>query len=343
MLSNCFAPNYILLKGDCNTYTTQSSGLYINDLPGLSFKLLSNLSNEEQKNASTLYQVSHNEGIARFIRDFKTGISSDFQYKNVLSSGKHGRIAETFSGVGDKKIGKEVERLNCNDRFQCLYLEYLELKVDSDQTVVFEIHDDCDQTDYSQDLTCGVNRVYLNYEARSDKVQVVYNATGVSLPDDLHCWNTGSNCRCDDCVYDGGFSGFSVTDVEESGATFIDSNQENGLRIAVSTRCSVDELLCVFFNESARTIRLAIGIDIIRRVLSSDRTNPLLRTKKEQADEILIEWEGGKSGITGFTHKGEYHKGVQSIITQAQSYLRSQTGNTKCLSCSGKRIEYIKP
>lgn len=347
MTESCFPNNFIPLNGDCATYTTTSSNLFVNDLPGLSFRLLASLSNEEQKTASQLYQVSHAEGIRRFIRDFKAGMMDKYLYKNVLGSNRTGRMAKTFTGVvGTTNVGKELELVNCQDRFQCLFVEYVEITVNAPLSLDLSIIDGYDTTASSHTLTAGRNRIYLNYEARNSVIQVVYDATATDMPDELLCWNTGSACGCNgSCTALGStYQGLKIKDVEDSGGgVYVDSNIENGLIIAASARCSSNELACIFQMEAAPAIRYAIGIDIMRRVEASDRINPLIRSKKEQIDEKLIEWDGGKSGRTGFIHKGQYHKEVKLIIKQAKAYLQTLTGATKCLDCSGKRVEYITP
>jgi len=346
MTINCFPTNYIGLRGDCATYTTTGSGLFINDLPQLSLKLLSNLTDEEQKTASEFYQICHAEGLMKFKRDFKLALADTFLYKNILNSHRDGRLTETFTGVvGTQWVAKELELVNCYDRYQCLYLEYFEYVADSDFTLSVKIIDDQDEITSSHEVTAGRNRIQLNYEARSTKITLAYNATGVNMPDDLLCWNTGSNCVCGGgCGSDGGYRGYKISDVESAaGSVFIDSNIENGISIAASVRCSGDELVCIFQEEAAAAVRYAIAIDILRKAQSTDRENPLVRSAQDNLDELLILWDGGKSGVTGFTYKGEYHKEIKGIAKQAKSFLQSEVGATDCLACEGRRIDYLTP
>lgn len=345
MNSNCFPNNFIPLKGDCATYTEPNSGLYINDLPGLSFKLLAQLSNEEQQTASALYQVSHAEGLRRFFRDFTMGMAGEFNYKNVLGSNRHGRLASTFDSAGTINVGKEIEKTNCWDRFQCTYIEYIEFNADQAYTDFdFTLVDGCVTTVFTQDLACGINRIRIDYEVTSDKAQLYYDSTLVLLPDNLQCWDTQSNCGCGGvCAIGGGYSGYSVKDITEDTGTITPSNIENGLVVTASTRCSTHELPCIFKLEAAQVVRRAIAIDIMERALLSDRNTTLIRNKKETLGEALVRLNGGVSEVTGFRHKGEYHKDMASLITQAKTFLTGQVNKTRCLSCSGQRIAQITP
>ncbi len=347
MTFKCYPDNFIPLRGDCATYTEQGSDYYINDLPGLSFHLLANLSNEEQVTASEFYRVSHNEGIRRFVRDFKAAMKDKYNYKNVLDSDRHGRLTSTFSEtVGTKKIGKKITKLNCWDRFQTIYIEYLEFNSPEteDTEYTFEIIDGCETTEKTVTLSCGVNRVNLNYEAVSEEVVISYDSTDILLPDTLQCRDTGFSCLCNGvCSSSGGYRGYTVRDVEYTDGAYVNSTQQNGLIIAASTRCSNYELGCIFKDESAAAIRYAIGIDILRRAQFSDRINPLVRNKKETIGEQVVLWDGGTSDVTGFTYKGEYHKELESIVTQAKSFLQGLTGQTRCIDCTGLRIVQMTP
>jgi len=340
----CYPDNFIPLRGDCATYTEENSGYYINDLPGLSFNLLANLSNEEQVTASELYRVSHNEGIRRFVRDFKAAMKDKYNYKNVLDSSRHGRLTSTFSEtVGTKKIGKRIKKLNCWDRFQTVYVEYLEFNAPEDGEYTFEIIDGCDTVEKTATLVCGVNRVNLGYEANSEEIIISYDSTGILLPDTLQCRDTGGTCSISCSCSSGGYRGYSVEDVEYTDGAYVVSSQENGLSIAASTRCSNYELGCIFKEESAAAIRYAIGIDILRRAQFSDRINPAIRIKKENIGEQVVLWDGGTSDITGFTYKGEYHKEMDGIVTQADAFLKGQVGKTRCIDCAGSRMIQISP
>jgi hypothetical protein len=339
----CYPDNFIALYGDCATYTDAGSGLYINDLPGISLRTIASMANEEQVTASNLYQISHREGIRRFITDFKTGMSGTFNYRNILSAAKRGRLADTFSETEvNTEIGKKIEQSNCYDRFQKLYLEYFELNAEEAGEFTFKIVDDCVTTERTVTLICGINRILLDYEALSDTVYLVYDATGIAVPDTL---KTNGSCGCidDHCSCSGSYTGFSTSDVILSGDSYVSSNQKNGLVVAAQTRCSSYELSCIFKDESAVAIRYAIGIDLVRRAQFSDRNNLLERAMKDKAGELLVLWEGGTSEITGFNHKGEYHKERESIIKRAKTFLNNQVGETKCLECVGNRMVQIAP
>lgn len=341
----CFPSDYIPLRGACDALSEESSGLYINDLPGLSFKLLASIADEEQKNAITAYNVSHENGLKRFNRDFKLALAELYQYKNIVSSNVFGALAATYTAsLGTKTYGKKIEKIDCRDRYQCLFIEYVEISVSQDVSIDLNIIDGCNTTSTTHALTCGKNRILLNYEVLSDEVIISYDSTVDFTPDELYCEGLGS-CGCNACSSYGisGYPGYKTTNVELSGASYIDSADENGLKIAASIRCSAQEIVCLFQEEAAEAIRYAIGIDILNQARFSDRINALIRTKKDDAAELLILWDGGDSAITGFKHKGEYHKTLAGVVMAARTFLKNETANSRCLDCRGRNFQEITP
>lgn len=351
MIFNCFPNNFIALRGDCTTYTTIGSGIFINDLHQLSMRTIAKTSDEEQKTALNLYNIAHAEGIAQFSDDFIASMSENFNYKNIFRQNRQGRVASTFTAVaGTLRLGKKITREDCRDPFQCLYIDYFELNSETAQTAFeFVINDnDCNTRTITVDLTCGFNRIAVDYETTNEEITITYDSTAVNLINAVKtCSSCGcqTRCDCDDTNLYGSSAGVRIEDIEDDGAggAYVDSDIENGLLVSLSLRCSQTALICMFKKESARAVRLAIGIYLLRERLFSSRANNVVRMSREDAEELLILWAGGTSKISGFTHKGEYFKQVEKIVNQAKHYLNTLKGATKCITCVSNRIVHILP
>jgi len=350
MTFNCFPENFIALRGDCSTYTTIGSGLYINDLHQLSMRTIAKTSDEEQQTALALYRIAHAEGIAQFSDDFIAAMSEDFNYKNIFRQNRQGRLAESFTAIkGATRIGKKITREDCRDPFQCLYIDYIEFYSETVETdFEFVINDnDCNSRTITVDLVCGYNRIPVDYETANQSITITYNGALVNAIDTVKtCSSCGClACDCDDTNPYGYSTGVTIEDIEDDGAggAYVDSDIENGLIVSLSVRCSQSALVCMFKSEAARAIRLAIGIYLLRERVFSARANNVVRMSQEDAEELLILWAGGTSKISGFTHKGEYFKQIDKIVNQAKHYLNMQKGVTKCVTCVSNRVVHILP
>ena len=348
MIFNCFPDNFIALRGDCTTYTTVGSGLYINDLHQLSMKAIAKTADNEQNTALKLYRIAHAEGISQMQDDFISELSEFFNYKNILKQNLHGRLAETFTAVaGVGRVGKRLTREDCRDQFQCLYIDFVELYAEAAiENFELVINDDqCNGRTITVDLICGYNRIAVDYETLNREVTITYDE---SLVNTIATIESCSSCGCLPCDCDlsnpyGLSTGILIRDVEEQDGVFVEADHENGMIVSVSIRCSQSALICMFKKELAKAARLGIGIYLLRERIFSQRANNVVRMSQEDAEELLVLWAGGTSKISGFTHKGEYYKLIAKVVNQAKHYLNTQNGRTKCLSCSSTRIVHILP
>ena len=77
---NCLT-NYIGLRG-CST-TTPASGLYVNDLPGISLKAIVSLTNEEEKTYLELWDMIERRAQSRFSLDVREHMQKSYKIKSL--------------------------------------------------------------------------------------------------------------------------------------------------------------------------------------------------------------------------------------------------------------------
>ena len=356
MFNDCFPENYILVKGDCEEYTTPTTGLYINDLPGLSLRLMSKSVNDEEKTGVNMAKIALSEGINRVRTDFLAELSKEFTYNLVTTNNASGNVAKPplSNNLGTKVVGRKFVKVDC-DRFTRLHLGRLKLYLESAAEITFNIIDGKKTTPKTFSLVQGLNTVNLDYTAETDIVVVSYDQTDMNTPDELQCGNCGYSCdenySCLGCGWHS-CAGYTSQEVEntcwmcggsESVEHYAVTNEKSGLSIEVTIVCSEDALLCTYSNQLKYAIRYAQGIHIIENALSSPRSTPEVRNTKEELKDLLVRWDGVRNETTGFQDDGKYQKEIGLIVKRALNDIKNLNSKTRCISCNGFRSGYSVP
>ena len=108
---NCLS-NYIGLRG-CGT-STSLSGLYINDLPGISLKQIVSLTNEEEATYLDMWNMIQRRAESRFSLDVREAMTKYYKLNSLMQGINLGNII-------DGKLEKVVIR-NCSGNWGgCTY------------------------------------------------------------------------------------------------------------------------------------------------------------------------------------------------------------------------------
>ena len=356
MFNDCFPENYIQIKGDCKEYDSISTGLYINDLPGLSLRLMSKSVNEEEKTGVNMAKIALSEAINRVQTDFLSELSKEFTYNLVTANNISGNVAKPplSNDIGTDVIGRKFVKVDC-DRFTRLKLGRLKIYLEAAADITFNIIDGNKTTPRIFSLVQGLNTVNLNYTAETDVVVVSYDQTVMNKPDELQCSNCGIYCNenysCLGCSWQS-CSGYTSQEVintcwlcggSESVEHYAVTSEKSGLSIEVTIVCSEDALLCTYSNQLKFAIRYAQGIHIVENTLSSQRSTPEVRNTKEELKELLVRWDGSRSETTGFKDDGKYQKEISLVVKRALNDITSLNSKSRCISCEGFRSGYSVP
>lgn len=111
--SKCF----IGLRHSCN-YCEPTSGVYFNDLTGMSLKRLSTAAGEENHTAEKLFKKLHDRAIEIVVGHLTGGLSKEFHFNHTIQKRKIGKTGKEFNDYKPKK-GIYLERYS-DDCFQSL-------------------------------------------------------------------------------------------------------------------------------------------------------------------------------------------------------------------------------
>lgn len=327
---NCF----VGLRYSANS-TDPSSGIYINDLEGMSLKRFSSLASNETHRGEDLFKIIHNEAILDVLSDFTGLLSDSFNFNYTIAKNKIGDIGSTFGAITkDIKRGCLFEKVT-QDNTQKIKIRSIEFNSDiAVDDVSFFVETLAGTEEVKVNVKAGLNRVLLNIESNEDYVYV-YTTNCFNVANE-----TVKSCNCGSVC---GLCSFSCGDyyakpyTEVVGVKTFVSN--NFMAFNVSTICDDFDLISEFSNELKFAVRLKIASKVMVEVLVSDGAHPLARNGKEDAQTLLTKWNGGVNVITGFEEKSEYGRLLDSAVRKAKNYLENFGG--QCVTCN-HQVKYFE-
>jgi hypothetical protein len=338
---NCFGTNYIGIRGDCDE-TEPTSGLYINDLPGISLKLASHLADEEVTGV-TLIRRFEQQAIRMVWNNVKTKLSKNIILSKVVSQ----LVTDRFEPDSDEvdwlapvaaNVGIEVEK-NDYDPYTSLRVNYVDIRANTTATgEVLTITDGPVVKTYNFDIQAGKPvRIFTNYEACTDEVRITVNGTNLALENLLtnrgrNCGSCGdrcSSCACNECISVNGWDGAKEV------------TQAYGIIANVSCVCTQSPILCSLQQEIAEAVQMKLGVLLMMERLASSRVNYLVQNGKEEAKTMLMSWQGGIDLEAGIETKSEYWRLISQIAESIKNSLLHQT--SACIACGKVRAVETLP
>lgn len=319
----CFDAPYIGVRGACES-DTPTSGLYINDLPGITFKRGTMAANAEDLTAKAMFERLSTLAVDHVKNDFIRELSSQYQFNRVLNRHTYGYYEddEVYSVVASG-LGLEIERCII-DPFTSIYVESVDIWTQTIEEVQFTVTDGvntelCDVTTNAD----GITNVRLDFESKQEKIYITFDGATVRQSTwDKYCYDY---CK-DACgVFVRGYDSGNYT------GTFY------GLRPRVQERCDKDALFCQYEELLRYPILYQMGIRFLQEAIHTDRYNPFVVNAKESLEQLMIEWNGGLDVVTGVKKRGEYWRQLYSSIDQMKHSLKYGE-KSRCLTCKSARF-----
>lgn len=322
MIPECFVIPFIGLKLACDE--SSSSGLFINDLEGISFRLATAAAKDDYIKGEELFRSKEKMAIIDTVRDFLLLAQKDFSFKDVLHEQYiSGNWSDDYTLVG--KFGWELEK--CQDNFIALEIPYF--TVFPEQTMQITINIEVDGTlkkEVTQTVTGGIeNRVLLDFQTYGSKVKVYTDFCNYGAKQIVAC-----NCSC---MHPCGACA-TLRPIEYDTAWTYSSNYKATGQIVC--RCTLDHLVCMYKKELALPILYMTGIKLGREFFVTDNVNPFMENRKEQIKELLLIWEGQPTENEYFDKRSEYFKSIYRVALLARNYIKNT--KTLCLECESAQV-----
>ena len=269
--------DYIGLRGTCAT-ATPVSGLYVNDLAGISLKALANLSNEEQQSYQGVWDEIQRRALAELESDTLVKMQKYFKPNVLIENNQTGYFLsppETETASAFKK-GVAIDIIGSKN--MVIFINQVELYTVSAITDSIKIYDYNNGSlldtiaftsvantsnviviNKSYDLTGQKKKLFISYNgALTNSIKTTYNPY----------WEDSANFSIVR-----GASVASASSVIESNLTF-DSNS-GGLIVNFNVACSIQRFICMNRESYKTPLLYKLGEHVMLERLTSERLNEL--------------------------------------------------------------------
>lgn len=299
---NCLL-DYVGLRG-CSD-VIPPSGLYVNDLPGISNEILVKLTNQEDPTYVDVWNMIQKRAGSRFSLDVREEMTKHYKLNSLMQGINVGNNVGSLATSVTDTVGFSIELIDANYDFvpsplASIHIQQIKFYCDDDvNSVIFSIWD-LDATTYTNgqvlwsktvDIIQGQNVIEVNqtfhnlYISPSWRIAVVVDTANLvglmynmSLP-----YNRSMMSCCDVRIqgysYDGG----------TSTSTF--GNNTFGVSGIFSIVCNWDALICQNKTLFSRAWWYLLGIELITEVMYSNKLNQYTTVNLQRMDALRAEYQ----------------------------------------------------
>lgn len=293
--------DYIGLRG-CGA-AVPPSGLYVNDLPGISLKQLVNLTNEEETTYVQLWDVIQKRAMNRFSLDVREAMGKHYRMRSMLQGMNLGnQIGENVGSPGQDWLGFTIELIESSDYeyvpspLASIHIQELrfwsEVNWNGAIFKIFDISNGLELWYTTIDLIQGWNTIQVNttfhnnYAVNSWRVGAFYFDTGdIPVFKSLETPYSHTIPGCCDVRVRGAYGGPAYDP-----ALFYGSNTY-GLTGTFSIVCSWDAVICQNKTLFSRAFWYLCGIELLTEQLYSTKLNLFTTTNLQRSKELREEYQ----------------------------------------------------
>ena len=274
------------------------SGLYINDLPGITIAQLSDINNSDQATFLDLWAAVQRRSARIFETTFTNAMSKKYRLKKITEAFKLSETVDTTTSYPPANLQLRGIYMDCfvdKSAFHHIPVSTVRLYLDpahsfpgSMTLYIYEVHDDtlAELDHFTFATTAGWNTILVNrkyYDSRT--IYICYDAslvTSASIPLDSYDLNP--------YLY-GDLSQF-FSHIFINGATYTDghfaqsTDETYGLTATLGLQCSFDVLVCNYKQNLAVAWWYLLGSELMKERIYTDRVNRYTTVDLDRAREL---------------------------------------------------------
>lgn len=302
--------NYIgirTLTENCGS-PTSVSGLYLEDLEGLTLSKLASIETGKVQDARIFFAQLLNRSGRQMLEEMKILLMPYLRMESAIEGGWLGEFGEATCDESKAEIK------TCHGRLARFVMEKIRVKFDFTGDVVLTLTDgDHTETKTVTVVAGEVKEVPWFYVGKSETITITAPVTGYAGTLQGG-WKMGE--RCNDCRYR--FVCCNTT-----------SRMVCGITIAFTVQCDFEKMLCAALPHLNQPLLYSLGVEVLKEWEASDRLNFLTIHGKEWAESKRMEWEQRRNEMLNAS--------TQGIARMLQSM------DDKCVTCGGYSYGYQHP
>jgi hypothetical protein len=302
--------NYIgirTLVDNCD-YPPSVSGLYLEDLEGMTAANLAAIETGKVQNIATMFERLLERSGRLLSEEVKIAILPQLRTEAAIEGGRIGKFKNTTCGAS------ELNLKTCLGALQRLVIESVTVKFAATGTQTITITDG-DHTETFDVVTVSgeENTVPLMYIAKTDNVVITCPATGYK-------GSIGNAWRFKNHLNNGCWSCLCCNTT---------AKELCGISANFTVQCDFDRLICILLPHIKMPLLYSLGIEVLKEWESSTRLNFLTIHGKEWAAAKREEWQAKRNEMLNAAMTG--------IIKMLQEVDRD------CVICGGFSYGYSHP
>lgn len=315
----CF-DNYIGIRNLCTPDTPAPvSGLYVQDLPGMTLEVAGNLSTNEYSgavaflNSKIAFAVKKVQDDLRDVWYDKLKFSPlvDVGFTGQWNTGSYDAVYAGYRGISisiSRRSSSLMEIYIGRVRFLCN---------DTQVGVAYTITDGLTTISGTIDTTAGeVYTLEVNRSFEGEEVTITWDNTNIRVAE---CDTNASGCwECSSCCN----SPFADIDGSDG------SSNCYGVQAEFQVRCSEDRLMCLLRPQLGMATLYMLGMELVREMLTSTRLNTMTLNKSTEQKAVLLQ-----------EYMNEYTTRMQSLRNSIVSGI--DRIKDECIVCNSNQYKYM--
>lgn len=280
--------DFITVKQACNPIAPKS-GLYIENLPGISVLSASRIAGAKHQNGVDLIT----DKVISAIQFLESEVQERLMYLGYEMPSVP--TVREFCGMEKTQViapaplqrGIVVQRNRSTSPFSLTYIENIYVRTNTTKTETVEIQDKLGnvlQSYTAQLLANEVTTIDADFSSNEVEIRIVMDNTNCSVYK-----ATCNNGTC--CNWQASKKKWNFFNVLGFDGLRCDT-KSYGIGMKGGIRCDITELMCYLLPFIKYAVLYKAGSMILQELLASDRLNTIITANKEWATETIPVWEG---------------------------------------------------
>jgi hypothetical protein len=296
---------------DCNQ---PESGMFINDLPGMSLRNAAAIASEEYQTGANLLKEKIKFAMRAVVNDFQDIIAAHFDFNAIVANRELHYFDTTLLPSSAQPEGLKLSMWR--SEMAKIYIESVYIQVANSGVAILKITDGDIVKQYEVSLQANVqNKIRIDYKAQNEDVYLtIADASLQKFTGNIH--NRAYYAQCGGCQ--GGGDDLVVMGWDGTKET----SSYYGIGVAASVRCYEENAICKLLPRMYFLLLYRAGIEIVEESMRSTRINNVVSfssDKKEWRNDLWV----------------MYNKEKKNLATNAKTFLRSLKGD--CITCNSMR------
>jgi len=314
--------NLIGLRGYCED-TTPSGALWINDLPGISLKMIAGFTNEEQQTFSGVWDEIISDSISDFESEVLVRMQKYFKTNILIDNEVFGFYKKDYPVEASDNNWKGATIKLIGSKYTEIFINSIQLRLENVTNPVgtikiFDVQDGRTLDTISFTAIDGLNEVEIRkkYQTNGQRKYLLIAFDG-EIADSIETsyasyydWSSYAVAR--------GAEVSKASSVIEGNITF--SGNTHGMVVNFNVECSVSSFICSNTNLFKKAFQYRLGARVMQERLGTDRINRYTMNNAETAKE----------------NRDNYLTKMNSILDAVLNNM-DNLGDSICFVCNKKR------